>query len=343
MNRQPIANILILRKDIFLFLCALVCCARCVAFPIQPVSLRELILRSDLIVLAVVEPIPPPPKADPNVVRLRFLTDRESPARLRPTSVLKGTAPDGLIEVHFNPNIICPSPPSFREGKKVLAFLRRASDGKGYETVGLSYGAKDVSEAEARVYSGRISDWLTLDRQHARKIPTNAIVEWLVKCVEHPLTKWEGAYELSERRPLLGTNIVRSPFAQFITPNQMLRLSNVVFSSEYITSGDFSLLEIFRSKARSRVVQQLVGCLQRASAPVPPVDTPYAGQDGLPEPWNTFDAMWLVAELVDDPASRTFVSDLKRTDFFSFQNRVSQLKNFLPGVEAAGRRKGYLK
>jgi hypothetical protein len=343
MNPQPTLPNLIPLKEVLLFLCALMLCARCLAYPIEPVGLRELVLRSDLIVLAVVEPVPPPPKSDPNVIRLRFLNDRESPARLRATSVLKGAAPNGLIEVHFEANMICPSPPRFPEGKKVLAFLRGAADGKGYNTVGLSYGAKEVSEAEATAYSERISDWLTLDRQHASKIPTNAVVEWLVKCAENPLTKWEGTHELSNRRLLLGTNTVHSPFAPFVTPNQTLRLSNVVFSSEYITSGDFSLLEMFRSKARSRVVQHLVGCLQRASSPVPPVDTPYAGQDGLPEPWNTFDAMWLVAELLEDPASRTFVGNLKRTDFFSSQNRVNQLKNFLPGIEAAARSKGYLK
>jgi hypothetical protein len=86
----------------------------------------------------------------------------------------------------------------------------------------------------------------------------------------------------------------------------------------------------------------VLGCLRRASKPIAPVDTPYPDFDGLPEPWNTFDAMWLLAEQLDDPDAREFVSKFKRTDFFSSKNRTVQLAGFLPLVEAAAVKRGFL-
>jgi len=299
-------------------------------------------LKSELFVLAKVEPAPPLPKADPNVINVRFSLFGESPARLRPISVLLGTPPDGLIEVHFDPNIICPSPPRFPERTNVLAFLRKSRNGKGYETVALSYGAKTVSDEEATAYSQRITEWLDLERRHPNGIPTNAVVEWLVKCVEMRATESEGAHELVDQRPLLGTNILRSPFAPHLNTQQLLRLSNVVFRSEYITSGGLALLGLFEDKSRKQVVLHVFGCLTRASTPIPPIGTPYKDCDGLPEPWNTFDAMWLLADLLDNPDVQAFVKRFNRTDFFSWENRVKQLKSFLPIVEAAAIKKGYL-
>ncbi|MBI3986425.1 MAG: hypothetical protein HY343_05875 [Lentisphaerae bacterium] len=311
---------------------------RCFAFPIEPVSLRQMIRSSDLVVVARVEP-GPRPKTDSDEITGFSFRD-VSPARLRASTVLKGSAPDGLIEVHFNPNMICPSPPRFPEGTNVLAFLCRSPEGKGYSTVALSYGAKTVSEAEARAYSERITAWLDLERQYHNDIPTNAVVEWLVKCVETPVTKWEGAFELADRRPYLGSHTVSSPFAPHLSEQQRLRISNVVFSAEYITSGDLALLQIFKVKAKSPVIHHLLDCLRRASKPIPPIDTPYTDHDGLPEPWIIFDAMGLLAELLYDADAQAFVSKLKRTDFFSSTNRIKQLATFLPLVDAAAAKKG---
>lgn len=309
--------------------------------PIEPVSLRQLILSSDLIVVARVEPASAQ-KKDPN--RITILSGfGESPARLRPSTILKGVAPQGFIEVHFNPNMVCPSPPRFPEGSNVLAFLHRSKDTKGYSTIGLSYGAITVSKDEIKMYSERITAWLALERQHPRGIPTNAIVEWLVKCVETPATRAEGAMELGDRQPFLGTNMLRSPFASHLTAQQWLRLSNVVFRSDYIVSGDLSLLRMFARKSKPAVVRHLLGGLRKASKPIPPIDQPYRDHDGLPEPWNTFDGMWLLAEQLDDSGARAFVGNLKRTDFFSTSNRVLQLASFLPIVEAAATKKGFVK
>jgi len=325
------------------FLCTLLSSLQCLAFPIEPVSLLGLLRQSELVVLARVEPPLPRPKADPNRMIEILSLGGESSARLRPISVLVGTAPKELIEVHFNPNIICPAPPRFEEGKPVLAFLRRARDGNGYMTVALSYGAKTLSETQSKAYLDRIADWTLLKRQHPTRVPTNAVVEWLVRCVENPATLHEGAADLVDRRALLGTNLIRSGYASHLTQQQILRISNVVFRAEYITSGVLTLYDLFKDKRKAHVVRHALGCLRRASKPVPPLDVPYKDSDACPEPWNTFSAMRLLADLVDDSAAQSFVKRFNPTDFFSWQNRVTQLKDFLPLVEGAAVKKGYLK
>lgn len=328
---------------IILFFGALLPSIRCAAFPIEPVSLLGLLRESELVVLARVEPPPLRPQADPNKSIVGFSLRGESPARLRPISIFIGTAPKGLIEVHFNPNMVCPSPPRFEHGEEVLAFLRRARDGNGYTTVALDYGAKHLSEAKTRAYTERIAEWSELTRVYQAAIPTNAVVEWLVKCVENPATMHEGATDLVNRRPFFGTNLIRSAYAPHLSAQQRLRISNVVFRAEYTTSGVLTLYDLFKDNRRDLVVRHALGCLRRASKPIPPVDTPYKDSDALPEPWTTFDAMWLVADLVNSPAAQAFVNRFNRTEFFSWQNRVTQLKEFLPLVESVAVRKGYLK
>jgi hypothetical protein len=272
---------------------------------------------------------------------IRSFSDGESPARIRPISVLVGTAPKELIEVHFNPNIICPAPPRFEEGKQVLAFLRRARDGNGYATVARHYGAKTLSEAETRAYLDRIADWTSLNQQHPAGVPTNAIVEWLVGCVENPATLHEGAEDLVDRWPLLGTNLIRNAYARHLTPQQFLRISNVVFRAEYATSGVLTLYDLFKDERKAHVIRHALGCLRRASKLFPPLDN--AG-DAVPEPWNTLDVMSLLADLVGDPAAQAFV---KRCQIarISFRARAAsqQLKEFLPLIETAAVKKGYLK
>lgn len=88
------------------------------AFPIELVTLRTLIEKSELIIFAKVEP--PPNRKLPEDEWVLSL-NRESPARLTPLALLKGTSPTGLVYVYFNPRIVCPSPPRFPANSSVLA------------------------------------------------------------------------------------------------------------------------------------------------------------------------------------------------------------------------------
>src|SRR5947207_992629 len=87
------------------------------AYPIPPVPLRKLVETSEVIVLARVVGVSSPelgeadPRWDADVAHLEVL------------ETLKGSPPPSL-EVRFTAAMICPAPPRYEPGEKVLAFLR---------------------------------------------------------------------------------------------------------------------------------------------------------------------------------------------------------------------------
>lgn len=85
-------------------------------------------------------------------------------------------------------------PENYAEGKRLLLFLAPREEGDGYELVDNSYGAKDLSDDDLKVYVERLEE---LGKIMSAPKPDKAeIVEWLVRCAEEPATRWEGAYEL---------------------------------------------------------------------------------------------------------------------------------------------------
>lgn len=104
------------------------------AYPIPPQSVRELTEGADLIIVARVAEVKTiaPPDDD------FFAPDRV--ATLVVEETWNGSAPSTL-EVLYGANYVCPAPPRFDVGRRVIAFLSRG-DEKRYQTVGLSYGTK---------------------------------------------------------------------------------------------------------------------------------------------------------------------------------------------------------
>src|SRR4029079_11712316 len=116
----------------------------------------------------------------------------ESPARLRVLCVVKGTPPAGLIKVYFNPNMVCPSPPHFPPGSNVLAFLYQDAESGELHTVGLDYGAMILSNDKAQAYIACVQEYLASTQGTVGKAKNLRITEWLVKCIEDPITRWDG-------------------------------------------------------------------------------------------------------------------------------------------------------
>jgi hypothetical protein len=309
----------------------------CPAFPIQPVTLRQLIENSDLIVFAKVEAAPAKPDKKDVILVWRH---RQSPARLRPISVLKGTAPTGLIEVHFDPNLVCPSPPSFPEGSNVMAFLQRNVGSNGFHTVSLSYGAVSVSPEEARAYTSHIEDYLSITREADGEGKSRHVTEWLVKCVEDPVTRWEGAADLCGRQ-WLSTQRRKSEFADYLTGPQIARLSNVLFNAKFVGSGELALMDIFKTTAKPQLVKFVIRYLRTAAQPAPRGNKVGPDRDDFAEPWNVYDVMVLAAELVDSEQARAIVKESVRTDFFEASERMSRVRKFLPVLEQAASKAGY--
>lgn len=117
------------------------------AYPLQPQTLWGLTRRARLVVLAEVTAIGTAPR-----VKQAPGEDMGTPsfpealARLRVLEVWKGPKLD-QVEVRFQDGVLCPSPPAYARGQRVIAFL--VEEEGQWSTVGLSYGTRRAAGASA--------------------------------------------------------------------------------------------------------------------------------------------------------------------------------------------------
>ena len=74
----------------------------------------------------------------------------------------------------------------------------------------------------------------------------------------------------------------------------------------------------------------------------PPQELLGETRDAFPAPWNVFDAMQEVADLVESARAKDITTNYLRTSFFDANERVAAMKIFLPVIEGAATQKGYL-
>jgi hypothetical protein len=109
---------------------------------------------------------------------------------------LQGSIAADTIEVIFNSNIVCPTPPRYTANTHVLAFFNRDKEGH-YYTHALSYGVKTLTLSDIAIYKARILEMQQIAQLKNKTERYTQTVEWLVKCAEQPATRWEGGFELS--------------------------------------------------------------------------------------------------------------------------------------------------
>ena len=83
--------------------------------------------------------------------------------------------------------------PRLKRGERYLFFLEPRKGGD-YEVNDGGYGIKQLSDEELKIYLERIRELADITRQEPED--RHALLEWIVRCAEHPVTRWEGAYEL---------------------------------------------------------------------------------------------------------------------------------------------------
>lgn len=83
-------------------------------YPIDPVYLKELIERSDIIVYGIVVDSKVIETEDDHFAEVTIEVDEE---------LKRGLANKSLVKVHHQYNMMCPSPATYTKGRKVIAFL----------------------------------------------------------------------------------------------------------------------------------------------------------------------------------------------------------------------------
>lgn len=214
-----------------------------------------------------------------------------------------------------------------KEGDTVLAFLQRKEDQGSksvkdvYEPIYGSTSMKKLNESDLATYVRRLDQLKELTGRS--KSDPKDLVEWLVQCVEDPVTRWDGAFELevsiwreesnvegngpepvpndaagTETIVALAANALsrklrdaEPSFSASLTSNQRERLVNVLLKSTNIGPGTYELIEITKSWKDARLLPFLMTHLIQMENTAP------TSVQGI---------MRFVAELLDDEK----VSDL---------------------------------
>jgi hypothetical protein len=228
-------------------------------YPIAPRPLRRLIEEAEFIVTA----------------RVRE-ADAETAAELRAGDPWGGGSvvlldierriqgdPGADTIAQINRGWICPAPAHYEPGTRVLAFLDRSDDGT-FETHALSYGAKTLDEEGMAVYLDRIAEQLEIQRMPPGEERERAQIEWFVRCAEHPLTRWEGAYELAPRGDFMAHYDRDQPLQdpEHVSEAQKIRLRDALLSARVFDAGERCLEELLVDDPDPRVLTWLVDRLR---------------------------------------------------------------------------------
>ena len=159
-----------------------------------------------------------PVEAPPTPLRTLYrASERVAVARVGESVALKGEGPQNIRKTAFVATDSIKGDPgeksffvyhpvwpdnfdyvgNFRKGETLLLFLHRAEEveQEGYQVTDIRHGAKRLSEADLKIYLKRIEELQWIERQ--QPLDRAELLEWLVRCVEEPATRWEGAYELA--------------------------------------------------------------------------------------------------------------------------------------------------
>jgi hypothetical protein len=179
-------------------------------------------------------------------------------------------------------------------GDTLLVFLdrRKSDDHKpmdGFELSDWSRAVKKLDNAALSVYRQRIEE-LTPILQRGQD--NNAeLIEWLVRCIEEPATRWDGALELghltafsplpdqTKKEPLDEKSITaivaqsaekpleleepQSPLLSLLNEGQRGRVLNTLFSIQELRESDMELVELVRGLDDKRLLPYLVAQLHR--------------------------------------------------------------------------------
>lgn len=241
------------------------------AYPITPVPLQTLILSSDYIVIAKVEHI----KRELTIARIDSLTGDtiwngyfDERAKLHIVSMLKGKKELQQAIVTYSPNMICPSPARYPDGETVVAFINKDKESDLFYTNGLSYGSKVVSsEEELNHYKNSILSYFNIQKQSNKKRRNELITEWLVQLCTSRLTRWDGAFELTNQisHYVYSKNPKSTAYNKYITSEQKARLQNILFSCDKLRDGELLLIQFVPNDQREKLIKHLVDCASRAS------------------------------------------------------------------------------
>lgn len=245
----------------------------------------------------------------------------EGNAVLKINSIVKGEADSEIISCYYWTGMICPYPPNYSVGSTVLAFLNIRNNNNGYYTLGDHHGAKTLSYEGQDIFLTRTIEALdilgTTDRRESK------IIEWLVRCAEDPVTRWDGVYELyrnigiSNQFPGSYVN-----YSKELTSDQIARLYKIVLQTDYFASPEAWIINVIRDSVDERLASLLIKCLK--------------GDVGYSTQFNS-EMMTLITEIRDMPEGYRLVEEYNslKSDDSWIENSKIIIDEFINKAEMA--------
>jgi hypothetical protein len=241
-------------KQYIVFFISCLATFQCLAYPITPRPLRQLILESQYVISGNVI----------SITELDHEPDSNLPmavAKIQITQIFKGEILTGSIDVYFENYYGCPQPAHYEPDTSVMAFLD-LEDGK-FSTHALSYGAKTLSPDELEIYKSRI-----IEMQDILKITDplrlyQETVNWLITCAENEATQWEGIFELSPQSDFMSSYSKNGQmdYGQFLSAGQKDRLFRILQKKHAFDYGDFGIVDLVYGGNEKFIDGQLIKSL----------------------------------------------------------------------------------
>ncbi|HSK74745.1 MAG TPA: hypothetical protein VK892_23810 [Pyrinomonadaceae bacterium] len=80
-------------------------------------------------------------------------------------------------------------------GERYLFFFRKNNETQQFELTDEVSGYKKLSDADLSIYKKRINELKTITKNKDNQLA--AITKWLIRCIEEPSTRWDGAFDLN--------------------------------------------------------------------------------------------------------------------------------------------------
>lgn len=164
------------------------------ACPWQSTNLGTVTDSAELIVVADFSNAVLTPERDP-------LTGGSNPkrtAQLRIREVVKGKSSSEVIVVKLPvPGMGFSDPEFYRSGGRVIALLTvDKDDGRYYPAFGYFGIRRPAGDGELGVIVARIREWISIGNIRSAEERERRTIEWLVLCIESPVTRFDGFDEL---------------------------------------------------------------------------------------------------------------------------------------------------
>jgi hypothetical protein len=281
------------------------------AYPIPPRPLRQLVRESELIVVAKAGATVEFPKDEKHGFRWKV--------SLTIDRIVKGKC-DKQITVLYQPNLACPAPAEFPEGKVVLAFLAWSDPAQAYYVPGLSYGTKVVDVAGLELYLLRIDDLSKIPAEKADEPACDATVDWLVRCIESPVTRWEGAYEFTRSSFRLARQGDPEPIPlRRLKKDQWTRILDAFTQPHPFESGDVHVLQMVADMPDARIDRYLIDELKR--------------QRSKKDPWYSADLIETLSQRLDLREGRVLAEKYNESYAEKEDPRLPLIDRFLQLLE----------